>query len=805
MINHRATSIAFLRSTGLIPVKIPAGEKAAFKEWDPRKATQEDHSYTLVRLEQDDSNLNMAALFHGKFADVDVDSTDPIIGPALDYFLPATPYTWGRASKPRSHRAYALLEDFDRPIFARSLKLCKELRFDDQPLSVEIRGGKPENGLYSVLPGSIHPSGERYEWSTDLDASVSGSYVSLRTVVDGVRLAQAMAIIVPCFTEGLRNDLSLALAGLLWRIRATSLAAYQLDGEDDHDGSSFLLTADLARRAFEAVLTLAGDDPQDRHSRLLNFKNTWTKLDRDPTAKITGGKILAEALGDQGTLKVRTIYRLLSDSDDLEAINQLAEQFVIWYGQGVCVDMDLVEKGFAQPWMSKEQTINSLGGRKILIGDKKIPLHAIIFQSTIIRRIAGLTFDPSSSDLMVDTYQGTMINQWRGFGTEPCPQMILDEEVTPFCEYITDIIAAGDEARAEWVYSWLADMLQRPAEKPGTALVLTGVQGAGKTYLGEGIIGPIIGEGHYVQVNTIDSLVSKFNAIADNKIFVQCDEATHSYQKEVAARLKSIITDKQVTIEPKGINSYKKPNHMHFLFTSNDKQAAVFIDPSPYERRYTVLEVSAKHANDPMYWNSLRAWMELNRGKVLRWLLDYKYDRGLVLRPLMTNAKRDMQRVSVEPEVAWIVTRIKQGFVLDRKNHTTWFQAFHNEHIEEKEKRENTMRRDFWPNRVTAQAIEEDFRHFVRGLGRTVWSGNVITSLCRTLPEGALQDAERVMVRMFTQNGQVQERVRLLTFPAPNEIMKHLRAIYGDVIDHNFAIDEPDNYDETVEQEEADF
>lgn len=810
--DHRATSIQFLRSTGLIPVKIRPNEKSAFAEWDPRRAAQEDHSLTIVRIEQD-HELNLAALFSGRYADIDVDTSDPILIAALDSFLPRTAYIWGRGSKPRSHRAYALLEDFDRAPIGKILKFCKDLRFgsvndaDYLSLSVEVRGGRPENGLYSVLPGSVHPSGEKYEWDTEIDPSVSGAYVALDTIVGAVRLAQAVAILAPCFQEGLRNDFSLALAGLLWRIRATTFAAYGIDNEAEHqDGSFFLLTESMAKRFFEIVLIVAGDDPADRHSRLLNFKNTWEKLDRDPQAKVTGGGTFIEHMGLHGVAKIRAVYRLLSDSDALEAIEAIVDQFVVWYGQGVCVDLDMVTKGVAQPWMTKDQTINSLGGRKIMMGEKKIPIANLIFGSAIIRRISGLTFDPSTQDLMVDTPQGVKINQWRGFGVDPSPQMVLDEEIEPFLEYVRTILGDEKPERAEWILAWSADMLQRPHEKPGTALVLVGPQGAGKTFLGEQVLGKIIGGGHYVQMNSIESLTSKFNSIADNKLFIQCDEAMHSYQKDVASKLKSIITDESVTIEPKGINSYKKPNHMHFLFTSNEEHSALFIDPSPHERRYTVLKVNPIRSHDTDYWVRMRAWVPANLHKILRWLLDHKYDRELVLRPLQTKAKRDIQRVSVDLEVGWISTRLKQGFPLDRKFHQQWFQAFHTAHVDEKGKRENTLRRDVWPNRVTSQAIEEDFKAFARQQGRAIWSGNIITSLMRALPEGSLADAERIAVNFFNQNGQVRERVRLIEFPAPHAIVEHLRAKYGDVIDYNFHLDADERPpDEEIEDEEEEF
>lgn len=802
--DHRATSILFLKSTDLIPVEIRGGEKAAGVTWDPRRAIHEDKAALIERLAAD-KGLNLAALFFGRYADIDVDSYATHLQAALDAFLPRTAYVWGRPGKPRSHRAYALNEDFDRSPHSKILKFCKDLKFGDESYSVELRGGKPESGFYSVLPGSIHLSGEAYEWAEDIDPTVSGSYVTVETLTHAIRMAQAVAMLAPYWVEGLRNDLSLALSGLLWRIRAASFAAYGIQEESEFEGPDLLLTEELSRRFLEIVLMVSGDDEADRRSRLLNFKNTWEKLDRDPLAKVTGGGMLAEQLGEYGQQKVRALYRLLSDSDDLEQIEAVANQFVIWYGPGVCVDLDMVMKGRDQPWMTKEQARGSLGGRKVTIGDKKIPIVDLIFGSTIIRRVAGVTFDPSTTEVIIESPQGVVVNQWRGFFIEPHAQMVLDEEIKPFLDYVSEVLADGDEQRTAWILSWLADMFQRPSEKPGTALVLVGVHGAGKTFLGEEVIGPIVGERHYVKLDDIQNLTDRFNNISANRIFIQCDEAMHGYQKNSAARLKSIITDRTITVEPKNINSFKAPSHAHFLFTSNDDSTAVFIDPSPFERRYTVLRVSDKRAKDLEYWTGMRAWIVDARPRIHRWLLDHEYDRDLILRPLMTDAKRDIQRIGVDIEVSWVATRIKQGFPLAEKSHGRWFHAFHTNEITEDDMKNNTLRRDMWPNRVVGKAVEEDFIAFARAQGRTVWTGSAITSLKKALPPGALEDAGETTAKYFTATGKVVEKVRTLHFPPPSDIMKFLRERYGDIVDGQLSVLPDPSMLLVVDQEEVEF
>lgn len=562
------------------------------------------------------------------------------------------------------------------------------------------------------------------------------------------------------------------------------MAAYQIDDESECPPELFLITEARTESLFRGIMTIAGDTPDDLRSRILNLKNSWKKLETDATAKISGGKILAELIGEKGDKIVKALYRLLSDSDGAEQIEALAEQFVMWYGQGVIIDTKMVDRGRANPWMHREQAANSLGGRKIEIANKKIPIVNILFGSTIIQRVDGLTFDPSSPDRIVQGESGVMVNEWKGFKTEPSPQMVMDDEIEPFLTYVREIVCNGDKPAFNWVTSWMADLFQQPANKPGTALVLVGVQGAGKSFLGECVIGPIIGNSHYAQTNSIETLVQKFNTIVDNKIFLQCDEAVHSYQKTVAAQLKSIITDETITIEPKNINSFKKPNHLHFLFTSNDESAAIFIDPSPFERRFTVLKVSDKRANDIDYWIEMRAWTKANLHKILRWLMDRNYSRSTVLRPIDSEAKKEIQRIGVDPEVSWIISGMARGFPISKRTHEHWFQAYSEKTIRDQDKKTDILRRDDWPDTISVSAMEQDFRSYVREHGKTVWSGSPISTIRKVLPPGSVeQKAQPSISYLDGRSGQVtKERVRLYHFPSRHAILEHLQNKYGAMV-----------------------
>lgn len=797
---HRELSLAFLRNTGLIPVKVRPNQKDPFSDWDPQRATEQDHAFILKQIE-DDKSLNLGALFTGKYVDVDVDTTNPLLHAALDYFLPRTQYVWGRASKRKGHRVYILHEDFQRAEWGPLLKFLKGLQAGAvvaDSLSLEVRGGEAKHGMFTVLPGSFH-SGELIEWQDGVDPTMDGTHIAIHDLMRQIRLAMMSAIIASVWLEGTRNDLSLALAGLLWRIRNSTLNSMDLGPEEEPPEGMFVLQYEDCEAILKCVMQIAGDEKDDERSRLINLHNTWRKLDGDASARVSGGKVLADMIGPEyGAKVVKAAYRLLSDSDSAEQIEKLAEQFVMWYGQGVIIDLEMVTANQSVPWMHYAPAAFSMAGKKVNIGDKRIPVVDLLFKTGIVDRVRGLTFDPSTEELVLKRPDGLYVNQWRGFATKPCEQRVSDVEVKPFLDYVRNILCSGDEAATHWVLAWLADILQKPAQKPGTSLVLVGVMGAGKSFLGERVMGPIVGDAHYAMIDSVGRLTNNFNTILDNKLFIQCDEAVHSYQKETANKLKGLITSEKVEIEPKGINSYSKPNHIHMLFTSNSETAALFIDASPYERRYTVLKVNTEKATDIAYWQEMHDWIEHYRHKVMRYLLDYKYERALVRRPIHTQAKADMQRVGLDPEIAWILYRIRTGHILDPGTHKNWFDAFHTDHVDPKLKKHNSLIRHVWPNRVTVQALEEDFKSFVRKHGRPVYSGSVMTTIRRVMPKGALQEVARVSVKTVDgRTGQETiDRVRLMDVPSIADIHAHLLATYGSVIEGH-PLEEIPELDET--------
>jgi len=95
---------------------------------------------------------------------IDVDLDHPIALEIADEYLPPTDCVFGRAGNPRSHRIY-IVSSPSETLQCRFPKLEGEL---SQKMIIEFRSTTSQ----TVLPGSVHVSGELIEWNTDGEPAI---------------------------------------------------------------------------------------------------------------------------------------------------------------------------------------------------------------------------------------------------------------------------------------------------------------------------------------------------------------------------------------------------------------------------------------------------------------------------------------------------------------------------------------------------------------------------------------------------------------------------------------------------------
>ena len=765
---HREVSIGLLKVSSGFCVRTPRGQKdPGHIGWDPATNNKGRSEQNILALERIDDNLGIH-LF-GSVVDVDVDTDNPILMQALDAFLPYTAHVWGRPSRLRTHRLFELTglpnNQFDPSEFRFLSYLTK-----NEAIKLEVRGGRLQSGQYSLMPGSLHPSGEPYEWDSLRVAASSPVYVPVDALMGAIRKACAATILAPFFTEGSRNRLCMALSGFLHRV---------VMHIEDTPNPTFFFDKYDAEDFINKLLDLVDDDEADRPSRMKTFEQTWAKADAGE--KMAGLTLFAKEVGDENLIPA--LYTLLVDSRELQELDDFIERYWVRMNTNDVCDVEKMGRRGVVAVMHQSAFRNSNLHRKVTIGNERRNLVDMLLHSRRANRFDGFAFAPDK-DKYFERGEQTYVNQWQGFAIEPWAEKVEASEVQPFIEYVRNILANDSNEAFDWIVSWIADILKFPQEKCGTALVLVGLPGSGKSFLGGNILRPIIGIDHSMQVNHITQITQQFNVDSSGKLLIQCDEAINSRRHEDANKLKSLITDPTKRVEPKGVDAYEVENLARFLFTSNNVSDAVAITDGTADRRYAVFETNnAYAAESPLpreekdqFWRTMHTWVAEpeNLSKLHRYLIDLEYDRDLIRRPLDTEARRRIQQHSVRGFDDWLISvaagdhpfyvfgandpRARMGYCL--KN---------NKYIEATEQ---------WPEVVVYGAVKDAYEIYRARKGMKATTPDFNESQIvqefqkrKLLPMEYKQTKVSVVVGMSPTGDEVKRRVNCRQFPSKSQIV----------------------------------
>jgi DNA-binding transcriptional ArsR family regulator len=213
----------------------------------------------------------------GDLVDIDLDSSAAVR--LAKFFLPKTGAVFGRRGKPSSHWLY--ISNFPKTEkFVDPFEAVKQ-----NATIVEIRS----TGGQTVFPPSMHESGEAIEWVCD----GKPLEVDSATLRRSVTFLASACVLARFWREGVRHDMSLAVAGALLR-----------NGYSENEVSNLIT----------AICTLRGDDEVE--DRLQSVKTTVEKLCRDeklqgfPTlADLTDSKLVQTLCKWLGIEKERTVQK----------------------------------------------------------------------------------------------------------------------------------------------------------------------------------------------------------------------------------------------------------------------------------------------------------------------------------------------------------------------------------------------------------------------------------------------------------------------------------------------------------------
>lgn len=277
--------------------------------------------------------------------------------------------------------------------------------------------------------------------------------------------------------------------------------------------------------------------------------------------------------------------------------------------------------------------------------EKPVSIGPIWLNSKRRRQYDRIVFEPDPKREQAHEY-----NLYRGFSLAPArlPNAYLG--CSMLVDHIYDVVAGGDADWGRWIIGWLAQIVQQPWRKEGTALVLIGKEGVGKSVVGLAMK-KILGT-HHIIASDAHHILGNFNASLATAVFVQMEEAFWAGDKRAEGALKHLVTGETIRLEPKGVDSIEIRNYARILITTN---AAWAVPAGLESRRFAVFQVLDTVRQDRAHFGKLiRQLEDGGYAAFLQYLLAFDLRRVDVAVIPKTDALLDQKLASLEPTQAFV-------------------------------------------------------------------------------------------------------------------------------------------------------
>lgn len=244
---------------------------------------------------------------------------------------------------------------------------------------------------------------------------------------------------------------------------------------------------------------------------------------------------------------------------------------------------------------------------------------AALLQRRLERRADCWTYDPSKETGYLD--KENTFNVYQKAQTR--------EKAGDKSQWIafTDHLFPDKEDRAH-ALKWIATLIARPdIRMTYSMLLISEVQGVGKTTLAERILAPLVGKRNCSTPSETEIVESQFNDWAYFKRLIIVSEIYAGNSWKAYNKLKALITDKDIRVNKKFAVPVSVQNWCHILASSNSRKA-LRVDND--DRRWLVPEVT-EEKKPHKFWKELHAWLEKDGlGIIKAWAIEYVEKHGAV-------------------------------------------------------------------------------------------------------------------------------------------------------------------------------
>ena len=251
-------AVAAYWGRGFAVIDWPRGVKGTSERWADKRYDTDEKLRHAFGGEPKNVGIKLGRS-SGGLVDVDLDCREAVA--AADAFLPRTGMVSGRPGSPRSHRWYV------SPNAETEKWIAPKSGGEKGKVLLELRS----TGQQTIVPPSVHPSGERLEWYGRLEPAE----VDAGKLREACRAVATAALVARRLPEEGRHDFALPLAGFLLR-----------PGRLDEDAALGIMEA-----AWDAAGYPPGKDRAEAHRDLgIIVRDTAEAMDAG--GEVSGGPTL---------------------------------------------------------------------------------------------------------------------------------------------------------------------------------------------------------------------------------------------------------------------------------------------------------------------------------------------------------------------------------------------------------------------------------------------------------------------------------------------------------------------------------
>lgn len=273
-----------------------------------------------------------------------------------------------------------------------------------------------------------------------------------------------------------------------------------------------------------------------------------------------------------------------------------------------------------------------------------------------IPKFDGVSFEAiSENSSKLNLFTG-MVGQFRqGFSLED-----LEGKLAPILWHLRNIVCDKDGRAYDYLMDWIQTLVINPWERVGVSLLLKGRrEGGGKTILLEDFIGRyVIGDQYCLFDSGLRRVSGRFNSCLQGKLFILLNELGEDEGSKAGREfLKSLITDRKITIESKNVDKQVSyDNNLWLAFTTNNENP---IGHSASDRRYFVLECGEDlfklgKVERNTYFDNLVKHFNQDNGDLFYTYLHMRERKNNLRNIYTTTAKMDMLLSSLKPADLWV-------------------------------------------------------------------------------------------------------------------------------------------------------